>query len=494
MSARLEKDAKKAAATLKNARHFMQQGRAAEAETACRLFLQLEPDNTAVMLDLGLMLMAKEPAAARGLFEAITAQDPKNANALVALARLKMDAGTRDDALAFADQARQLQLSAPVLNRLGVFYREAGLSADAAQCFRGAIAKQPDFIAAYHALGQITKMSENAPKFRALQEMHRNAGKLPPAQRSLLEYTLARAWQENGDADRAFAHYAAAHAPRKSAGRYDPGIFDRYIDTIIELFNDTTQGSCSSARPIFILGLPRSGSTLIDQILCSHPQVKGVGEASFLQESIPFYPNAEAPDSAAAGVPTIGRAFLDSLTHAALDGIAQKYLARTDGAAKDALRVTDKMLFNYLWAGVICRAFPQATIIHCTRDPLDCGLSIWQTYFSEGLMPWANDLGDIGRYMRGYKKLMAHWEKLFPGRIYTASYEAMVARQEQETRRLLEYCGLPWDDACLAFHKNTHPVKTASAHQVRQPLYGDSVGKARQYAQFLKPLSDALDS
>lgn len=492
MSARLEKDTKKAAATLKNARGFLSQGRTAEAETACHLFLQFDPHNTAVMLDLGLMLMSKQPAAAQALFESIIAHDPRNANALVALARMQMDAGARDSALALADQAKQLPLPAPVLNRLGVFYREAGLSENAAQCFSEAIARQPDFVAAYHALGQVTKISTDAQKFRALQDMHKNAEKMPPPQRSVLEYTLARAWQENGDADKAFAHYAAAHDLRKSASRYDPDIFDHYIDTIIALFTDTAQGTCSSARPIFIIGLPRSGSTLIDQILCSHPQVNGVGEVAFLQESIPFYPNAEAPDSASSGVPTISRAFLDNLTPAALDAIAQKYLALTDNAAKDALRVTDKMLFNYLWVGVICRAFPNAKIIHCTRDPLDCGLSIWRTYFSEGLMPWANDLGDIGRYMRSYQRLMAHWEKLFPGRIYTAKYEAMIAQQEQETRNLLAYCGLPWDEACLSFHKDTRPVKTASAHQVRQPLYGDSVGKGKQYATYLQELSDKL--
>ncbi len=494
MSAQLEKDAKKAAATLKNARGFLSQGRRAEAETACRLFLQLDPDNTAVMLDLGLMLMATDSGAARELFESIVAQDPRNANALVALARIQMDAGARDSALALADQAKQLPLSAPVLNRLGVFYREAGLIENAAACFRDAIAKQPNFIAAYHALGQVTKISADAQKFRAMQDMQKHAEKLPPPQRSVLEYTLARAWQESGDTDKAFAHYAAAHELRKSTTRYDPDRFDHYVDTIIELFSDTAQGSCSSARPIFIVGLPRSGSTLIDQILCSHPQVNGVGEASFLQDSIPFYPNTESPDSAAAGVPTIGRTFLGHLTPAALDAVAQKYLALTDPAAHDALRVTDKMLFNYLWTGVICRAFPQAKIIHCTRDPLDCGLSIWQTYFSDGLMPWANDLGDIGRYTRSYQKLMAHWERLFPGKIYTANYEAMIADQGAETRKLLEYCGLPWNDACLSFHKTQRQVKTASAGQVRQPLYGDSVGKGTKYAAYLKELSDALTS
>ncbi len=469
----------------------MQQDRHAEAETACRLYLQLEPDNTAALLDLGLMLMQKSPAEAAGIFENITNIDARNANALAALARLRMDAEQRDEALALAARALTCQPSAPVLNRLGVLYGEAGQAEQSIACFTEAIRKQPDFIAPYHALGQLRKFGASSPEFNALLNLHKNASKLPPQQQSVLEYTLAHAYLAAGDADRGFAHYAAAHDIRKASARYKPDLFDRYIDTIIALFSDTTTGRNSSEQPVFIVGLPRSGSTLIDQILCSHPDVAGVGEVPFLQESLPFYTNAEAPGSAGDGIPTIGRTFLENLTPSALDMIAQKYLGLTHSAAP---RVTDKMLFNYLWVGVIFRAFPKARVIHCTRDPLDCGLSIWQTFFSEGLMPWANDLGDIGRYMRGYQKLMAHWEKLFPGRMYTVSYESIVTDQESETRKLLAYSGLDWNDACLSFHTTTRQVKTASAAQVRKPIYGDSVGKGHRYAAYLKPLETALKS
>lgn len=489
MSAQLEKDAKKAAATLKNARGFLQQGHQAEAETACRLFLQLEPDNTAVLLELGLMLMHASPAEAVTMLEAVINTDPRNANALTALARLRMDAGARDAGLELARRARDCNPAAPVLNRLGVLYREAGLRDPAIACFTDAVRKQPDLIAAYHGLGQLKNFVAGSPERAALLGLHKNAAKLPAQQQAVLEYTLAQAYMTAGDTDHAFAHYAAAHKIRKSTSRYDAALFDHYIDTVIDLSDAAPAGTCSSEQPVFIIGLPRSGSTLIDQILCSHPDVQGIGEASFLQDSMPFFANAEAPGSAGGGVPTIGRAFMDSLDEAALDAIAQKYLARTHSAA---MRVTDKMLFNYLWVGVILRALPRAKIIHCTRDPLDCGLSIWQTYFSDGLMPWAHDLGDIGRYMRGYQKLMAHWEKLFPGKIYTANYEAVIADQETGTRKLLEYCGLPWNDACLSFHKTERQVKTASASQVRQPLYGDSVGKGRAYAPHLAPLIHAL--
>jgi hypothetical protein len=182
---------------------------------------------------------------------------------------------------------------------------------------------------------------------------------------------------------------------------------------------------------------------------------------------------------------------MDNLSGAALDGIAQKYLALTDGVARGAARLADKMLFNYLWAGVIRLALPGARIIHCTRDPRDIALSLWQLTFPSG-MQWTYDMQDIARYYLAYKKLMAHWNDLFPGEIHEANYESMVAGQEGETRRLLAFCDLPWDSRCLDFHESRRMVKTSSSAQVRRPIYGDSVGKWKKYEKYLAPLLDAL--
>jgi hypothetical protein len=236
----------------------------------------------------------------------------------------------------------------------------------------------------------------------------------------------------------------------------------------------------------------RSGSTLTDQILSSHPAVKSVGEAEYLAQTIPPYPNAEVPGHFKPGAPNITRAFIDNLSPEVLDDIGRKYLALTAHAAPGAERVIDKMLHNYFWVGLIRLALPGAKIIYTTRDPVDTGLSLWTLLFSAHL-PWAYDQRDIGRYILTCRKIMAHWQKLFPGDIYEANYERMVANQEEETRKLLDFCRLPWDDRCLKFHETKRQVSTSSATQVRQPIYKDSVKRWKKHEAYLRELIETLE-
>ena len=245
-----------------------------------------------------------------------------------------------------------------------------------------------------------------------------------------------------------------------------------------------------SARPIFIVGMPRSGSTLVDQILSSHPLAASIGESKYLRRCIPVYPNAEVPGLFAKGQPSITKAFMENLS-GHLAPIAAKYLSLTDKAGQGRVVLADKMLFNYLWLGIIRLALPNAKIVHCTRDPRDIGLSLWQLAFPGG-MQWTYDMQDIARYYRAYEKLMAHWNAVFPGGIHEANYETMVGNQEDETRRLLSFCNLPWDDRCLGFHESLRMVKTSSAAQVRQPIYAGSVAKWKKYEKYLQPLVAAL--
>jgi predicted helicase len=150
------------------------------------------------------------------------------------------------------------------------------------------------------------------------------------------------------------------------------------------------------------------------------------------------------------------------------------------------------MLFNYLWIGLLRLALPEAKIVHCTRDPVDIGLSIWQLLFTPDI-PWAYDLSEIGRCCQAYRKVMTHWNSIFPGEIYEANYEAMVTDQEGETRKLLDFCGLPWDDRCMRFHENKRHVRTASSAQVRVPIYTDSVKKWKKYEKYLTPLIEEVN-
>ena len=324
------------------------------------------------------------------------------------------------------------------------------------------------------------------------------AANLPPQEKMKLEFILGKACLDTGDAEKAFAHYAEANRLKRATYKvFSIEKFEAYADSIIRLFTpaliEKHKGAGNpSARPVFIVGMPRSGSTLTDQIVSSHPQAASMGEMNFLQHSLPVFANTDVPDYFSANIPSVNSALIEKLSPALLQDIARKYLAATDRFAGGAAHLVDKMLFNYLWVGVIRLALPNAKIIHCTRDPIDMGLSIWQLSF-QGSIPWAYDQSEIGRYYKAYRKVMAHWEKLFPGDIFEANYETMVAEQESETRRLLAFCGLPFDNACLNFHQSTRKVSTASATQVRQPIYKDSVKKWKKYEQYLKPLIDAVN-
>jgi hypothetical protein len=240
------------------------------------------------------------------------------------------------------------------------------------------------------------------------------------------------------------------------------------------------------AVPIFIVGLPRSGTTLVDRILDSHSDVVAAGElndwALALVDAV----------RRASGVMQVPRKELVSRSaHVDFAALGADYLRRARRLVGDAPRFTDKMPLNYLYCGLIHRALPAAKIVHLTRHPLASGYAMYKTLFKDGY-PFSYDLGEIGRYYIAYRRLMTHWHAVMPGVIYELPYEQLVADQVGETRKLLAYCGLDWQDACVDFHHNAAPTTTASASQVREPLYDSSVSQWRHYAAQLTPLRDQL--
>jgi hypothetical protein len=231
---------------------------------------------------------------------------------------------------------------------------------------------------------------------------------------------------------------------------------------------------------VFIVSMPRSGSSLTEQILASHSRVFGGGELPLFRDCLNIkgaYPQDFIQlDETEIG--KIGRKYLEKL-------------AEINTANKPV--VTDKMLFNFLYIGLIRVIFPQARVIHCFRHPMATCLSIYQSYFSD-LKGFAYDLTELGRFYRLYSDLMAHWRRLLPGFIHDLEYESLIAEPESEIRRLLDFCGLPWEAECMAFHEHQRVVKTVSATQVRQPLYSSGVDRWRHYQAFLQPLRAALGS
>jgi tetratricopeptide (TPR) repeat protein len=302
-----------------------------------------------------------------------------------------------------------------------------------------------------------------------------------------LRYALAKEYEDLGEYASAWRHLAAGSALRRKHLQYDPRVDLATVDWIRQAFPSGLRGSpgAQSAEPIFVLGMPRTGSTLIDRILGRHTQVYSAGELQ---------------DFGAAVVTAVqlrrGRAvprqqlIADS---AALDfgALGEDYVQRTRPRTGHTPHFTDKLPLNYLYCGLIARALPKARMVHVTRAPMATCYSIYKVLFAQGY-PFSYDLVELADYYVGYRRLMAHWHATLPGRIIDIAYEDLVKDPEREARRLFDALALPWQPQCLDFERNPHPVATASASQVRRPLYTGAVSSWRHYERQLAPLAERL--
>ena len=317
-----------------------------------------------------------------------------------------------------------------------------------------------------------------------------HSGALPQQGQVQVAFAVGKAFDDLQEYREAFKYFELGNRLRRASFHYAIESDAELIHNIIATFNrDAIERlripAEQSSRPIFIVGMVRSGTSLVEKILASHPAVHGAGE---LEHAF------------ALGV----RLFLDPTSHCqfrpldtypatAFETFGRTYLARLDALDTRAPRVTDKLPFNMMMIGLIRAALPNARIIHCVRDPRDTGLSIYRQNFATDNYRFAYDLTTIGQFHNLYRALMRHWHEVYPGFIHDVSYEALVSDPEPEIRRLLTACGLEWDDACLRFHATPGLVTTASFYQVRQPMYADSVGSWERYREFLQPLLRALE-
>ena len=316
-----------------------------------------------------------------------------------------------------------------------------------------------------------------------------------PRTRPRLLYASASVLDARGERARAAARFREANALQmdldRSDGRgFDPVAHDRLIDGLIAAFTPSFIARAAGAgldarRPVFVFGLPRSGTSLIEQVLASHPLVHGAGELSLARTAFESLPRLtgrpETPPAECAGLldaPSIRRLADDYL----------EWLRAHDGGRAE--RIIDKMPENALYLGLLRALFPNATFIHCRRDLRDTALSCWMTSF-QGL-PWANDAAQIAAVFRGHLRVMDHWRATLPASIHEVDYEETVADLEGVARRLVSALGLAWDPSCLEFHRTVRSVRTASALQVREPLYRRSVGRWKLYEAELADLFEAL--
>jgi len=431
------------------------------------------------------------PEDAIGSFEAALTMKPDAAAVRCNLAGALRAAGRTDEAVRqYRHALEQVPGYCEGHVGLGVALKDIGDNDGAAAAFRRALTIDGGNAAAYHGLAGLP----GAPLDRSERDALRTAidtHRVEPARRGLLNFALGRCHEAAGEHVDAAACFVAANAALRASFDYsvadDVDVMQRIMDRFDAAFIERLEDAGDPSRmPIFVIGMPRSGTTLVEQILASHPEVCGAGELSLLPQSIGTRLRmVDGVDYSAA---------LDKSSPTDLRAVAEHYVEGLERRANGEPGVTDKLPNNFLNVGMIRLILPRATIVHCRRDPRDTCFSIFKHHFAASGHRYAYDLDELARYYIAYERLMAHWESLFPGHVHTVVYEELVAYQEGVTRALLEACGLDFDPSCLAFHETERPVATISATQVRQPLYGGSIGAWRNYSDVLEPLIARLAS
>ena len=461
-----------------------------DAAIACHeKALALDPDNADAHNNLGLALYAAgRPVEAIGHYERALATRPGFASAHNNFGLALQALNRHDEAIA---QYRQAVAAGPGQARrhgnLGVALQEIGRLDEACRAFEKAIALAPRSGRYYRHLADCKRFTAGDPALSAMQDLAADRASLPEDDRRQLLFALARASADLSEHERSFGYLVEGNALKRQQIEYDEarvlGEFTR-IRTVFsrELMAARGHVGHPSAVPVFIVGMPRSGTTLIEQVLASHPQVFGAGELTDIGDAAARLNGAEGC------FPEIVASLPDDLLRA----FGARYADAARARAATAQRVTDKMPLNFLYVGLIHLALPNARIIHARRDPLDTCVSCFETLFT-GDHRVAYELGELGRYYRAYEGLMEHWTRVLPdGVLLEVRYEDVVADLERQARRIVAHCGLGWDDACLGFHGSPRPVRTASAAQVRRPIYRSSVGRWRVYGELLNPLMEAL--
>ncbi len=534
------------------ATEFLRAGRPADAIAPLREAARLEPSNPTIQHDLGLACLevgrlpdaiaafqqavAKDPRYADAYFrlgislenagnirEAISAYDratqllPSLSEAWFRAGALVYTLGHRDGAIGCCRRAadtgrkssfgrlgkarallmedrnqeaeqvlRELLVADPTnamaYELLGNLLSELGRFDEARACFERAIAVAPLLAGSYYELVRCRPVTRNDDGL--LQEMQSALATpgLGAEQRQRIHLAIGKAAEDLGDYGLAMQHFEAADAVRRGSASFDSAAFSIEIGRLIARFTPDLIARASElgnadATPVLIIGMPRSGTTLVEQIVSMHPEVAAGDELHFWNQHGPVWHRSVAAGDEG---PFLAK-------------VAEDYLAVLRQISPQAARVTDKMPFNFLWAGLIHLTFPRATIIHCRRASVDTALSIHQTFFHPSL-PFPTGGAELVAYFRSYQRLMDHWREVLPtDRFIEVDYEVLTEMPEPVVRRIIAACGLTWHDACLRPENNPRAVRTPSKWQTRQPIYRTSVARWRRYDQWLGPLGALAD-
>lgn len=460
-----------------------------EAVACYRQALKLEPARVDTCNKLGYTLysLGRLDEAVQCHRQAITLK-PDSIEAYNNLGRVLTVQGLIDEALSCFRKVMQIN-PGNVDAAFGIVnaYEWVGDTQKASEHLAPLIQRHPGHIGVAQVFARLCKQLGRCPEaIDLLQALLRQEG-LAPIKKRQAHFSLGKLYDSMKSYDEAFAHYRSANSIQ--APHYDPAIHARSIDALIAAFNvdflsRLPRASLVSERPVFIVGMPRSGTSLVEQILASHPQVFGAGELTDITQMVQGLPGTLDPG---VGYPQC----LLRLTQDTVNTLARGYLERLEMLAPDAARITDKMPHNFLHLGLIARLFPRARVIHCMRNPLDICLSIYFQYFNAS-HAYSHDLVHTATHYREYERLMAHWRQVLDIPILDVHYEEVVTRPDEMIPKLVEFCGLEWDSACLRFYEKKRFVDTASYDQVRQPLHPKSIGRWKHYDKHLGPLKAAL--
>jgi tetratricopeptide (TPR) repeat protein len=435
---------------------FVDLGRLTEAEAAVRRLLKIEPENPNSWVLLG----------------TVCTRLMRQADALPAF----------EEAVRLNPGEVRLTLS------IGHIHKTLGNRRESEAAYKECLRLDPAFGAAYWCLADLKNYGFNEAEVAAMQGLLRGDGGDDDDQ-SQLHFALGRAFEQNHDYAASFRHYAAGNARRRKTVAFDICKFEDKTHRVRQCFDaaffaERAGAGHQDCAPIFIVGLPRSGSTLIEQILASHSGVEGTFELPNVLTIVREFDHAD----------TLHDAYPENVRTVPFERFAalgRRYIEETSPLRSGRPRFIDKMPNNFSHLGLIHAILPGATIIDMRRHPMDACLSTYKQYFAEG-QSFSYGLEDLGRYYRCYLSLMDHFDRVLPGKVLHLQYESLVRDPEANIRRLLEHCGLEFESSCMLFHRTQRPVRTASAEQVRQPLYASGVGYWRRFGSDLGPLRSAL--
>jgi tetratricopeptide (TPR) repeat protein len=411
--------------------------------------------------------------------------DPDCAEALNNLGVIYQELNRCDEAIACLTESLRINPnSAEAHNNLGNTLQAIARADEAADCYRKALTLRPHYCEAHSNLSGVTKYKAGAPHISQMLELVNHHG-LSATDRTHLNFALGKAFDEIGDKARAFSHILEGNRLFGEKLNYQIADDRRLFDDLKSAFSKNVpvlntadlSAEATSQRPIFIVGMPRSGTSLVEQILAAHSQVFGAGELGHLGTSVI---NTDWSSS--------------GLNIEIIRKIRGEYLAEISKISAAEPYVTDKMPLNFRWLGFVISALPEARIIHVKRDARAICWSIFKHYWSSAGNQYAYDLRGVAEYYKIYEDLMSFWHGTFPDRIFDLTYERLTEYQEDETRKLLEFIGIDWEEACLNFHELDRAVRTSSSMQVRQKMYQGSSEEWQKYADQLAPMFEALES